>query len=378
MRDGCGKNSEFWRNHLLSFVALCANCTMLSDSLIPESNGCVSQIDHEEVPEDQEQLWKDIFPFEIIFLRKILTNKCAFFASSLFYTICTVSLCVYILILISENDYIDPGEKPIIVLFLLHFEGAIMILLPFAGNFFVKKVILNSDLSSLITHAVQHDPLIRLKFAVVTHFHFFCLCMATFLYAFQSDIRHVLFVLFTGIAYFGVANVAVSLAVCTVELHRIKIQQFRVEVNARRTGLDDIFWGESTLLRAEEVNDRGTNFLDKNCNTLQELRKQYYQIYALCCRSSLSYGLYFLFFIVFGLLNTFTTILSIYLGDYPTMGLVGFVFLGILATLGLGGGITACNETGRVQLSACCFVFSFRPTISSAQDIWCAAICPAT
>jgi hypothetical protein len=321
--------------------------------------------------------WGDVFPFEIIVFRAMITNTIIAQVSNAFFMFSTVGMLVYIAVMVIKGDYIDPSD-PISLMILLHFQGLLLLLMPYVCYWFMKKMISSPDVNQLIEYAVQVDSQAKLKCSVITHLNVLCLTFAIcFLCVRDHDFREASLVSVLGVFYLGPLTVSVSLAVCVIELHRIKIQQFRTDINELRCLIDSRFWnqsvefvnddvGEENQLRVSEVemNSRSSQEnrqAPEKCGAVSDclsddqirgLQDQYYQMYALCARSSISYGLYLLFFICFGFLYAISTIYGIYVGEYPSSGIVGFVFVGFFMFVGLGAAITACNETGRWP-SAC-------------------------
>ena len=346
----------------------------LSESLMSRNNS-TSAYDDKSVARD---VWVDVFPCEIIFLRAMITNKILLNVLKLFFTLCTVGLIGYAAVLIDQSKYLDP-DLPLSLIFVLHVEVGLIVVIPCLCFWFTKRVTSNPDVNSLIVFAIQFDTQVKFKFAIITHLNTFCLLMGMFLYIWhdwENDFHLVITILMTC-TYFGPVNVAVSLAICVVELHRIKIQHFRCEVNKKRTRLEAQFWNQridfidgndnghgngngngNGYNNDEEKNDNedpiresaGTASVDYiSDDSVRELRHQYYKIYALCSRSSESFGLYLLFFLCFGVVYAFGTIYSIYLKQYPSQGLIGFVVVGIVTVLGLAVSLAVCNETGRMR-----------------------------
>lgn len=329
----------------------------------------------------QRDLWKEVFPFEIIFLRSMVTNKMLFFVSKLFFVACTMVVLGYVGVLISQSNYVD-SDEPLSLIFLLHFEAILILFLPFFCCWFTQVIVSNPDLDHLITFAVQFNSRVKLKFAIIAHLNFICLIggMGIFFYDDKTTASHIAIVFIITCTYLGPLNCAVSLAVCVIELHRIKIQQFRSVINDKRTCLENRFWNQNFTfssagdtesvydnqefnkykgLNSKQLNNATTSVRESSFsigspqNEVRELRKQYYQIYALCARSSLSFGLYLLLFLFFGFLYAFVTLYTVYLNQYPPTGYVGFVLVGILTGLGLAAVITTCNETGMKAFKQC-------------------------
>ena len=288
---------------------------------------------------DNNDLWLQVFPYEIIYLRKAVKSKTFVFAFKIFFVLCTVGLSVYAAALMIKGEYVT-SDLAVSLVVLLHTEGVIMLFLPFISCEFARSVIDNPDTNNLIAHAIRFDPHVKMKFAFYTHLNLLVLITAVVLYSYGESYHHVLAVLLTGIAYFGPLNLVVSLMVCLIELHRIRIQQFRHEIHECHSQL------EKELLNSSEKTNINQDRSSKFSELTQKFRCKYYKIFGLCMRTSTNYGLYILFIIAFGGLYTFGTIYSIYLGQYPTSGLIGFVIVGFFMFLGVGFILTVCNETG--------------------------------
>ena len=323
-----------------------------------------TRYDVEKKEEFSLQLWKQVFPFEILFCRIMATNATVVKLWNIFFLIITITLLIYIFILVNDHNYVS-DDIPLSLTVLLNFEGVIILFIPYICFWFSKNIMSNPDLNALITFAIKHDPYVRMKFAFFTHLNFFCLVTAFSIYSIGENVGHIIIVFITSMLYFGPLTIAVSLSVCVVELHRIKIQQLRQHINEKQCRLDALFWGQhdgvdiNTAAASHHISTTSVNCMHEGISDGLEndipptetklSREQYYQMYAICARSSCGYGLYLLFFISFGFLYAFAMIYGIYLGQYPNAGIVGFVLVGLFMVLELAWALTACNETGWCQ-----------------------------
>ena len=326
--------------------------------------------------ETHGDLWSDIFPFEILCFRSMLTNKTFLKYANIAYSFYIVISAVYIAVRLTLGTYVN---VPISLMILLHLQGFTFLIIPYVCYWYFKRILFSPDLKYLIAHAVQFDSGVKLKLACFTHFSFLCLIFAALMYVVQSENydfyssgTSAVLVCCITVFYLGPLNAAACLAVCIIEFHRINIQQFRHEINGARALVDNRYWKQTVDLTRYSAGDTTRESelkMDSRClenfqskegvphisttatdhtseHGIREMRDKYRHLYGVCSRSSLSFGLYLLFFLYFGFLYAVVTLYSVYLGEYPSKGLMGFVFVGFFVSLSLGAAITACNETG--------------------------------
>mmetsp|Transcript_27621 Transcript_27621/g.51590 ORF Transcript_27621/g.51590 Transcript_27621/m.51590 type:complete len:420 (+) Transcript_27621:264-1523(+) len=336
---------------------------MVNDSTVSFNSTDSVVIEHERDEhwhehERQKRLWIKVFPFEISCFRTFVTNHLIVRFWNALFTLMTVSLIVYVVILVNEHKYVS-DDVPLFMTILLNFEGFIFLFLPYICFLFSKIMISNSDLADLITFAIKTDHRVKFKFALLTHINFFCLLVAVVSYCVKETYAHMIVVLITSLLYFGPLNISVSLSVCVVELHRIRIQQLRNDIIESTLSLESA--KEKMIDSCEGRETTTTTSADPSINSgessvtgyppqdvMDSLKEQYYQLYAICARTSVNYGHYLLFFFAFGILYAFTVIFGIYVGQYPTNGIIGFVVVGLFMVLELGLAITSCNEAGHL------------------------------
>lgn len=320
-----------------------------------------------------KDLWSEVFPFEITIFRAIASNANIVRFANWFFIISTLAVLADVAFLVVTGVYIT-SDDPISLVVLLNAQGILVLMLPYVCFHFVAIQMSNPDLNDLISTALGIDSRLKLKFGIITHINFLCLIWAVLFYIFQGHLERAPVILLLGVFYLGPLNSAVSLGVCVVELHRIRIEHFRDEINQMRERLerhdsnrsdantaekDSIGEGKRKFSSVVEMNTRSSYCQDRDeasssrssptsatDTNIKALRNTYYHIHAICRRSSRSFGWYLLFFVIFGFLYTIATIYGIYLGQYPTQGIAGFVFVGLFIALGLGAVLTASNESG--------------------------------
>ena len=369
--------SQLFHSHLLfnryqqtilsALVSEHMNTTMLSEDLLPDVITTEESNIYDETKRDD--LWEKVFPFEIIFVKSVVKSNKLLNIMKICYLLGTVTVIVLSAILMNKGEYNEyiGDEVPLSMSILLHLEGIALFLLPIICLWFSRIVVASSDVNHLIAYALKHDTHIKLKLAIFTHLNCLCLVVAFFTMFlavhYDDSIIHVILVTLYAIVYFGPLNFVVSLAVCLIELHRSKIQLFRRDIEEVNSALENQLCsqnrmgmkGADSTLESAQVSDYMLNVSNFN--------RRYYQLYTMCLRTSKSCGFYFLFFLTFGGVYAFATIYSIYLGFYPTRGLLGFVFVGLVMLLGLGAILTACNETGNCLRSFFCRYFNSTTTI---------------
>ena len=312
------------------------------------------------------ETWKEASPLELRYLHSVFNNKRLVLCAQVLYVIVT-PLFIYI------TAYHKTNDVPLSLIVLFGLQGLMMTILPFMCYYFFKRALSCPDFNALIQFGLCNDSWTKRKFSIVTHMNFAMLLFAMIFFGLDSrgfSLSDIVVVFLISILYLFPLISAGSVAIFLVELHRIRMQHFRTFVNERREHIDARLWSEQfEILRKVDhdsnMGDRqveltarsssaagnmkseqaNSSITADNCN-VSELQARYYIMYAVCLRTSQKFGLYFLFYIVFGCLYAFTAIYGSYLGQYPTFGVIGFVLVGLFVAFGLGGSLTACNETG--------------------------------
>ena len=308
-------------------------------------------------------------PLELRYLHSAFNNKRLVLFAQVLYGIVTPITVLFMF----TTAYHKTNDVSFSLVVLFELQGLMMMILPFMCYYFFKRAWSCPDFNALIQFGLCNDSWTKRKFSIVTHMNFAMLLFAMIFFGLDSrgfSLRDVVAVFLVCILYLFPLISAGSVAIFLVELHRIRIQHFRTFVNERREHIDARLWSEQfEILRKVDhdsnVGDRQVELTARsssaagnmkseqanssktadNCN-VSELQARYYIMYAVCLRTSQKFGLYFLFYIVFGCLYAFTAIYGSYLGQYPTFGVIGFVLVGLFVACGLGGSLTACNETG--------------------------------
>ena len=315
--------------------------------------------------EKSKDLWCEVFPFEIKYIPLAMNYQYFTLFASVFYGTGIMGFAIYAMYKVFHHTYIQK-EDGILLIILLNMQGLLLLMMPYICYWFFKLMIANDDMKELIKFALQNDSNIKLKVNFFTHLNFACTLVATVLYIVfeKRDLFHVTAIIILSFFFLWPAIAAGCIAACFIELHRIKIEDFRKEVNLVRLNMDIQHWNwqtggtieNSARLSELEMNTRHSYGIESQGFAssdsvhspfkVLQLQESYYRLYALCYRSSQRIGIYVLYFIFFGFFYAFATIIGIYMDEYPTDGLLGFFIAGFVISFGLGAVLTACNETG--------------------------------
>jgi hypothetical protein len=342
---------------------------MLQENLMPiDEISSASSVTDDGGNDGDRDMWPDVFPAEILFCRALINNATIVKMSNIFYILIVVVMVVNIAIAAIEKSYLD-DHYAISLVVLMHVEGTLVVALPFVSCWFLNIQNTSLGLNELIKNATKFDSHVKLKFRFISFMNLLVLTSAICIYLVETSWEQGSTVIVLGIFFLCPLTIVVSLGECIIELHRIVIQNFRDDINEKRQKADDRSSNKHILSTPE------TNFEEKkqrdslvemnifaspvkpmedNCQTaecisnevIKDLNDQYHKIYTLCRDTSLRSGLYILFFLCFGFLYAFTTLYGIYLGEYPSKDIAGFVVVGLFLAIGLGATLTACNETG--------------------------------
>ena len=305
--------------------------------------------DDDEVEATETRAWKKVFPFEIVLLRSMLRSKYFVKTWHVVYMLFFIWTVLYAVVLVASGRNSESGE-PVSYVVLVYTQALMFFIMPYVSYYFTLQTLASEDVVRLVALATRCDKNLRLKFAVVTHMNLLILSIAFGLYVIEDHSLYSLYILIIFL-YLGPLSVSVSLAVCVVELHRVKMCQLLSSINSFRSKLVSSDHRDDSSDHTCELswNDKNRESKVDYIIYVTKLEDRYYDLYAICRRTSQSSGLYLLYFISFGFMFAFSTVYGIYLGLYPTKGIAAFVLVGVVVVVELSLVLALTNETGEIH-----------------------------
>ena len=306
--------------------------------------------------DEQAKLWSQMFPRQICWLRALVANSTFVSVYGILYGLFVIATLVYSSVYIIKLH--EDMDAPISFLVLLHIQAVMFVFMPLSCYWFVKKALRQSGLSHLLEQTERVDGNIKFKFAIVTHGNFIWLLLAALGYIAEKRFVPSSFaVLPSTLIFLLPLNIAVSLAVCIIELHRVKIHAFLAKLEHKIADIDAGKTAAKNKRRDVELADIEMKFNSQDAtdlfvssslveNEIKEWRGKYISLYDEICETSNAFGMYFLVFLCYGFVYTATTIYGLYVGEYIANGIIAFALLGLFTVFEVGTELTIVNETG--------------------------------